>query len=254
MPALSITIIAKNEATRIERALASVRPLGTDIVVLDSGSTDGTQALCRELGARVIQTDWPGYGVQKNRAVDAALNDWVLCLDADEQVTPELAEAIRAALVEPRAFGYRIARCNRFLGRELRHGEGFPDYCLRLFDRRRGRWSEACVHEQVRVDGEVGTLAGVLMHDSAESLSSYIDKQNRYSDLAARQAVLSGQRATAAHLVLSPLLRFIKFYLLRRGFLDGVPGLIHVAIGCFASFMKYAKMREIQQRAKPEGR
>lgn len=244
MPALSVAIIARNEVVRIPACIASVRGLADEIVVLDSGSTDGTQALCRQLGARVVDTDWPGYGAQKNRAVAAAANDWVLCLDADEQLTPALAAAIRTALAAPAAAGYRFRRCNRFLGRELRHGEGYPDWSLRLFDRRHGRWSEDLVHETAIVDGVIESLEGDLQHDSAESLTAYLAKQNRYTTLAAEQALARGKRASLAHMVLSPLVRFVKFYVLRLGFLDGTPGLVHIGIGCFNSFAKYAKMRE----------
>ena len=243
MEKLSAVVIARNEAGRIGACLQSVQGLAAEIVVLDSGSSDGTQALCRALGARVLETDWPGYGVQKNRALRAATHEWVLSLDADERVTAELAQSIRRALAAPTAAGYRCRRCNVFLGRALRHGEGYPDWSLRLFDRRRARWSEEPVHEKVLLDGALGSLEGDLMHESAETLAVYIEKQNRYSTLAAAAARAAGRKATPAHLILSPLLRFCKFYLLRMGFLDGVPGLIHIAIGCFASFLKYAKLR-----------
>jgi glycosyltransferase involved in cell wall biosynthesis len=250
--ALSAVVIARNEAARIASCLDSVRGLAEELLVMDSGSSDGTQALCRKLGARVIETDWSGYGAQKNRAITAATRDWVLCLDADERVSPELAASIRAALAAPQASGYRMRRCNRFLGRDLRHGEGYPDWSLRLFDRRRGRWSEDPVHEKVVIDGGVLTLVGDLYHDSAESLSQYIAKQDRYSTLAAEAAFAQGRKTSAAQLALSPLVRFVKFYVLRLGFLDGVPGLIHIAIGSFASFLKHAKLWQMQRASPPQ--
>jgi glycosyltransferase involved in cell wall biosynthesis len=249
MQPLSVAIIARDEAARIAACLESIRALADDIVVLDSGSADGTQDLCRKFGARVVETDWPGYGAQKNRALEAAAHDWVLCLDADERVSAELSASIRRALASPQAAGFRFRRCNRFLGRALRHGEGYPDWSLRLVDRRHGRWSQDAVHERIEVDGPVDGLDGDLNHDSAESLASYVAKQNRYSSLAAEHAFSCGDRTTAARLALSPVTRFFKFYLLRLGFLDGVPGLIHIVIGCFASFLKHAKMRELQARA-----
>ncbi len=244
---LSVVVIACNEASRIAACLESVRGLADEVLVVDSGSTDGTQALCRQLGARVIETDWPGYGAQKNRAIAAAAHYWVLCLDADERVSPELKVSILSTLAAPQAGGYRMRRCNRFLGRDLRHGEGYPDWSLRLFDRRRGHWSEEPVHEKVIVDGSVAALAGDLYHDSAESLARYVDKQDRYSTLAAEAAFAQGQRTTAVRVALSPLVRFLKFYVARLGFLDGTPGLIHIAIGCFASFLKHAKLWEMQR-------
>ena len=133
------------------------------------------------------------------------------------------------------------------MGRYLRHGEGYPDWSLRLFDRRVARWSDDPVHERVIAQGEVGTLDGDLLHDSAESLENYLAKQNRYSTLAAEEALARGKRASVILLLASPLLRFIKFYFLRLGLLDGVPGLVHILIGCTASFAKYAKMLAFQR-------
>jgi len=256
MASLSVALITKNEAAAIGACLASLahlEGLADDVVVLDSGSSDGTLELCERAGARVIVTDWPGFGVQKNRAVDAARHDWVLCLDADERLTPELAASIRAALAAPTAVAYRFPRCNRFLGRYLRHGEGYPDWSLRLFDRRYARWSEDPVHEKVLPRGPLGSLRGDLLHDTADTIETYLAKQNRYTSLAAAEALRRGKRVSAARLVLAPLVRFLKFYVVRRGFLDGVPGLVHIAIGCMNSFLKYAKIREGQTRA-PDAR
>ena len=252
---LSVAIITLNAAAQLAACLDSVR-FADEIVVVDSGSTDGTPALAACYGARVIAQDWLGFGPQKQFAVDAASYDWVLCLDADERVTPALQASIENALKSPSTPGpavasmvaaYRFARCNRFLGRYLRHGEGYPDWSLRLFDRRQARWSADMVHEKVETAAPVGQLAGDLLHDSAESLASYLDKQNRYTTLAAGMALAAGKRAGFARIAFSPLVRFIKFYLIRQGFRDGLPGLIHIAIGCFNSFMKYSKMLERQK-------
>ena len=244
MKPLSVVVITQNEAAVIAACLSSVAGLADEIVVLDSGSSDDTREICARLGARVVNTDWPGFGQQKDRAVQTARNDWVLCLDADERVSPELAASLRAVLAEPAFTAYRCARRNRFLGRYLRHGEGYPDWSLRLFDRRVARWSNDAVHEKVICAAPLGTLTGDLLHDSAETLDGYLAKQNRYTSLAAEAAVRAGAQASADRLLLSPLLRFVKFYLLRGGFRDGVPGLVHIAIGCFNSFVKYAKIRE----------
>lgn len=217
-----------------------------EIVVVDSGSTDGTQALAERYGARVIQQDWLGFGPQKQFAVEAARHDWVLCLDADERVTPALQAAIENALQAPSTAAFRFPRCNRFLGRYLKHGEGYPDWSLRLFDRRQARWSNDAVHEKVEANCSIGELKADLLHDSAESLASYLTKQNRYTSLAADMALAAGKRASFGRIALSPLVRFIKFYFIRQGFRDGLPGLIHIAIGCFNSMMKYSKMLERQ--------
>ena len=243
---LSVAIITLNAATQLEACLRSAA-FADEIVVVDSGSSDGTAALAERYGARVLQQAWLGFGRQKQFAVEAAAHDWVLCLDADERVSPALRAAIETALENPSTAAFRCPRCNRFLGRYLKHGEGYPDWSLRLFDRRQARWSDDAVHEKVLTAAPVGELRGDLMHDSAESLAAYLAKQNRYTSLAAEMALASGKRATGARLVLSPLLRFVKFYLLRQGFRDGLPGLVHIAIGCFNSFIKYSKMLERQK-------
>jgi glycosyltransferase involved in cell wall biosynthesis len=242
---LSVAIITLNAAAQLEACLRSVS-FADDIVVVDSGSTDGTQAIAERLGARVIEQAWLGFGKQKQCAVAAAKHDWVLCLDADERVSADLQTSIIATLRAPDAAAYRFPRCNRFLGRYLRHGEGYPDWSLRLFDRRRAAWSDDAVHEKVLCESPVGSLSGDLLHESAESLATYLTKQNRYTSLAAETALAAGKRATFGRLALSPLIRFVKFYVFRQGFRDGLPGFVHIAIGCFNSFTKYSKMLERQ--------
>jgi glycosyltransferase involved in cell wall biosynthesis len=243
---LSVAIITRNAAAQLERCLASVA-FAEEIVVVDSGSTDGTVELAARLGARVVRKEWLGFGAQKQFAVDASSHDWVLCVDADECLSPELREAIAAELKAPRGFVYAISRRNRFLGRWLKHGEGYPDWNVRLFHREHARWGGESVHEKIVTRSAVLRLRGDLLHDSAETLEKYLDKQNRYTSLQAESLRAAGRRANALHLVLSPLLRFIKFYLWRLGFLDGVPGLVHVTIGCMNSFNKYAKLKALER-------
>jgi len=246
---LSVVIITLNAASQLKDCLESAA-FADEVVVVDAGSTDGTPALATERGARVMHQEWLGFGRQKQFAVAQAAHDWVLCLDADERVSGDLRQAIAEVLEAPRFGAYRMARCNRFLGRYLRHGEGYPDWSLRLFDRRRARWSDDTVHEQVLFEGEVGTLAGDLLHESCETLDSYLAKQNRYTTLQAEELYKRGKRGRAGQLVLSPLLRFVKFYLFRLGFLDGTPGLAHTLIGCFNSFAKYAKLIALEREKK----
>ena len=242
---LSVVIITLNAAAQLDACLHSAR-FADEIVVVDAGSTDGTPALAERHGAKVIHQDWLGFGRQKQFAVAAASHDWVLCLDADERVTPELQASIENALKSPSSTAFRFPRCNRFLGRYLKHGEGYPDWSLRLFDRRQAGWSADAVHEKVETRGPIGDLAGDLLHDSAESLASYLSKQNRYTTLAAEMALAAGKRSSFGRIALSPVVRFIKFYFIRQGFRDGLPGLVHIAIGCFNSFIKYSKMLERQ--------
>ncbi len=243
---LSVVLITQNAAAQLPDCLASVA-FADEVLIVDSDSTDGTAALAERYGARVLRKEWLGFGRQKQFAVEQAANDWVLCLDADERVSPQLAASLVRALESPSAGIYRMARRNRFLGRWLKHGEGYPDWSPRLFDRRQARWSDDVVHEKVLYALTPGTLEGDLLHESAEDLGRYLDKQNRYTSLAARELHRRGQRAGLTELALSPLVRFVKFYFLRLGFLDGLPGLLHVSIGCMNSFMKYAKLIELRQ-------
>ena len=248
---LSLVIITRDAAHELGACLASVM-FAAETLVVDSGSSDDTAALAARSGARVIEHSWEGFGPQKNFAVGAATHDWVLCLDADERVTPELAAAIQAAFTGgiPATKAFSFARRNRFLGRWLAHGEGYPDWNLRLFDRRHARWSADPVHEKVVADGPVARLRGDLLHASAESIDAYIAKQNRYTTVQAEAMHARGERASTAQLLLSPAARFLRFYVLRLGFLDGAAGFAHIAIGAFSSFLKYAKLRALNDQGR----
>jgi glycosyltransferase involved in cell wall biosynthesis len=246
---LTVVIIALNAAGQIESCLASVA-FADEVLVVDSGSADGTAAIAERLGARVVHKDWLGFGRQKQFAVSAAKHDWVLCLDVDERVTDRLAGSIRAAVGDARLKAWRMARRNRFLGVWLGHGEGYPDWTLRLFDRTHADWSSDEVHEAVLTTVEVGRLEGDLLHDSAEDIATYLAKQNRYTTLQAQALHKQGVRTGYSRLFLSPLTRFIKFYFLRMGFLDGGPGFAHVVIGCCNTFHKYLKLIELGRGVK----
>jgi len=207
--------------------------------VVDSGSQDRTVEIAEQAGARVIHQDWLGYGRQKEFAVEQAINDWVLCLDADEWLSPELLQSIQSVLEHPEFRAYQFPRRNRFMGRWLRHGEGYPDWSLRLFDRNHAHWSEDEVHEKVVPDVDVGKISGDLMHESEETLQQYLEKQDRYVTLQAQTIVDQGKISIVTRMVISPIVRFIKFYLIRLGILDGIPGLLHILIGCRNSLIKY---------------
>lgn len=247
---VSAVIISLNAALQIEACLKSVA-FTDEIVVVDSGSSDGTVEIAKRYGAKVIHQDWLGFGKQKQFAVNLANNNWVLCLDADERASDELCISIENALYEPKFHAYKMPRCNRFMGRWLRHGEGYPDWSLRLFDRKFARWSEDDIHEKVITTSMVGDLRGDLLHESEEGLAAYLDKQNRYTSLQAEELFRQGQQISAGKLVVSPLVRFMKFYFFRRGLLDGVPGLVHISVGCFNSFAKHAKLYELNKKRKP---
>ncbi len=244
---LSVVIITKNAAASLAACLESAS-FAEEILLVDSDSSDGTAEFAAKNGARVIQKkEWLGFGRQKQFAVEAARHDWVLCLDADERVSTTLRASILTILAAPAAQAYAMPRCNRFMGRWLRHGEGYPDWSLRLFDRRHARWSDDPVHEKVLTEAPAARLKGDLLHESAETLARYLDKQNRYTSMQAELLFKAGTRAGLAQLLLSPGLRFIKFYFLRLGFLDGSAGLVHILIGCCNSFHKYAKLMALQR-------
>ncbi|MGZ5099458.1 MAG: glycosyltransferase family 2 protein [Usitatibacter sp.] len=246
---LTVAIIALNAAAQIGACLASV-DFADEVLVVDSGSTDDTVAIARRHGARVETKEWLGFGRQKQHAVSIAKNEWVLCLDVDERVTERLARSIREALASRRYRAYRIARRNRFLGRWLAHGEVYPDWTVRLFHRAHAGWSNDEVHEAVLTTTEVGRLDGDLLHDSAEDIATYMAKQNRYTSLHAEALFKQGVRAGYWRLAASPAARFVKFYVLRMGFLDGGPGFAHIVIGCNNSFHKYLKLIELEKASK----
>jgi glycosyltransferase involved in cell wall biosynthesis len=249
---LSLVVITRDAADAIAACLDSAN-FAAEVLVVDSGSRDDTVEIAKSRGAGVVYRAWEGFGPQKRFAVAQATHDWVLCLDADERVSPQLAASIKALFERgaPSAPAYALARRNRFLGRWLAHGEGYPDWIVRLFDRRRARWTDDPVHEHVVVDGAVARLEGDLLHASAESIDDYIAKQNGYTTLQAQAMHARGERASVARLALSPLARFLRFYLLKGGFLDGAAGFAHVSIGAFASFLKYVKLRALQRAESP---
>ncbi len=243
---LSAVLITRNAARVLEACLDSIA-FADEIVIVDSASSDATAEIAARRGARVVQKEWLGCGRQKQYAVEQAKHDWVLCLEPEEQVSPPLAASIQRALAAPASKVYRMARRNRFLGAWLSHGEGYPDWSPRLFHRLSARWSDDMVYEKVLFALTPGTLEGDLLRDAHEDLAAYIARQNLYTTLAARASYESGRGTSAAHMLLSPVVRFLKFYLLRLGFLDGVPGLVHVSIGCMNSYMKHAKLIEMRR-------
>ena len=246
---LTVTVITYNEADNIAAALDSVA-WADEIIVVDSHSTDDTAAIARKQATRVIVRDWPGYSEQKNFAADQASHDWVLSMDADERVTPELAAEIRGLLQqEPAARGYRVRRVSRYLGRWIRSTDWFPDYQLRLYDRRAGRWNGLRIHESFRLASATpARLEGELQHYAYRDISHHLRKIDAYTSLIADQWMDEGRRASAARLVLHPVLAFVRNYLLRRGFRDGVPGLVISVLNSYYVFLKFAKLWERQRR------
>ena len=244
---ISAILITKNAKHSIEKCLDSISFLD-EIIVVDSGSEDGTVEYAQNFGARVFRHNWIGFGPQKNYAVSLAKHDIVFCIDSDEVVSDELRQSI-LSLTSLDDGGYWITRRNLFLGSWLSHGEAYPDRLIRLFDRRRAQWDTSEVHEKVVEvnDKQISkVLSGDLLHFSADSIESYLSKQNRYTSIQAKILYKNGVRIGLVRLLISPVFRFIKMYLIKRGFLDGIPGLIHILIGSYATFMKYAKLYEYQ--------
>jgi UDP-glucose:(heptosyl)LPS alpha-1,3-glucosyltransferase len=246
--AATAAIITLNEEKNIEACIKSIE-FFEEVLVIDSGSTDNTVAIAESMGARVIKNPWPGYSDQRKFALEHAHNDWIFSIDADERISAELRMSISEVFEKPvEDVGYLVNRRNHFMGRALHHGEGYPDWLLRMFKRTNASWSSDSVHEKVQPKGKVRKLQGDLNHYSEDSLNEYLAKQNRYTRLQAEQMWLAGKRCSTSKLITSPTVRFLKFYLFRLGFLDGLPGLVHICLGCMNSFIKYAKLKEIQNK------
>jgi glycosyltransferase involved in cell wall biosynthesis len=266
---LSVVLITHNEERNLGRTLESVKPLVADgrgeIIVVDSGSTDRTVEIAKSYCAKVFVEEWKGFAAQKNSALDKARGDWILSLDADEEVSPKLSEEIghyllgRArhsiedgvpnstiAVLANYINGFWIPRKNHFLGRWIKHGGYWPDPKLRLFRRGSARFEDRLVHEDVKLDGVARNLTGALLHHSYPTVSDYIEHMNRYSSLGAAMVVAKGPvRFTAVNLTLRPLLTFVYNYIFRLGFLDGKEGfLLHVDHSIYVAW-KYAKAWEL---------
>jgi glycosyltransferase involved in cell wall biosynthesis len=253
-PRLSVTIITFNEEARLRRCLDSVA-WADEIVVVDGGSTDRTVAVAREYTDRVVERPWPGFAAQKNFALAQARGAWVLALDADEEVTPELRDAILGIVKgNPTAVGYEIARRNIVWGEWIRHGGLYPDWQLRLFRRGHGAFVARAVHEAVRVDGPVERLPHPLLHRSYRDLADFVARADRYSTLAAEEWLAEGRPIRSRDLVLRPLGRFLTMYVVRAGFLDGWRGLLLAGLYAYYVFMRTGKALERAKLAAGERR
>lgn len=241
---VSAVIITLNEARNIKRCLESVG-FCSEILVVDSGSTDATVEIAKSMGARVIYNEWPGFGKQKRFGVEQAAYDWVLCLDADEVLSEALRQSIEHLFSgTPKAQVYQVARKDYFLGRWLEHGS-YPDMKIRLFHREYAQWTKDMVHERVISNNPVANCEGDLMHYTADSLTHAISKRSKYVEMQARDLYQRGSRPTVTNLVFSPLARFVKLYLLQQGFRDGVAGFLMASVSSFFCLYKYAVVYEL---------
>lgn len=242
---ISATIITCNEQAGIARAIESLRCCD-EVVVVDSGSNDRTVEIAANLGARVVEAPWLGYARQKNFAAERAAHDWILSIDADEA----LSEALEAEIWQikkggPQCDGYTMPRMAQYLGRWILHSGWYPDRKVRLYDRRKARWTGEYVHESVQVDGVIGHLRCNLLHYTFSSISEHLKNMDRYTTLAAQELVARGHRVRWADLVLDPCWTFLRTYFFRAGFLDGMEGLTIAFMAAFYNFVKYAKVRNM---------
>ena len=249
MPGVTATLITLNESAHIEAALQSVA-WADEIVVVDARSTDDTVAKARRFTDKVIVRDWPGVVAQKNYAASVAANDWIFSLDADERVTPALADEIRALVAsEPVCAGYRVPRVSHYLGRWIRSTDWYPDLQLRLYDRRRAQWAGRYVHESVQAQGEVGRLRADLEHYPYRDVSHHLQTIDKYTTLAARQMHEDGRRTGPLRIVAHGDAAFLRNYLLRGGFRDGAPGLIVSLLNTFYVALKFVKLWEMGEKS-----
>jgi glycosyltransferase involved in cell wall biosynthesis len=243
---LSVVVITFNEEANIARCLGAVRGVADEVVVVDSFSTDATVDICRQQGARVVQHAFEGYVQQKNFATAQARHDHVLQLDADEVLTEELRQSIRAAKENWQGAGYTLARLTNYCGSWVRHGGWYPDRKLRLYDRRLGSWQGLLLHERYEVQPglPVGALQGDALHYSYHSIEQHVSQLNRFTSIAAEERWLRGKRrVTLFHLLLKPWWKFMHGYFFRLGFLDGFAGLSIAVLSASGVFLKFAKLK-----------
>jgi len=249
---LTALIIAKDEELRLPACLESIS-FCDEVLVVDSGSTDKTRELAAAAGARVLlRAPWPGFAAQRNLGFDEARHDWVLFLDADERISPALREEVQA--LRARGFdkaGYRVPRVAHYLGRWVRGTDWYPDWQLRLFDRRLGRCPQALVHESVRVEGAVGRLRGELLHLPYRDIADHVRTIDDYTTLWSRQAFESGRRTSVSEMLLGPAFALLRNYILRGGLLYGRAGLTISVLNSYYTFLKFAKLLERQAAGLP---
>ena len=248
-PTLSAIVITRNEAHNLPDCLQSLQGLVDEIIVVDSQSTDGTPAIAQQFGAKVAQpADWPGFGPQKNRALDLATCDWVFSIDADERVTPELAQEIQQVLQADNAgVAYKLPRLSSYCGKFIHHAGWQPDYVLRVFKRGSAKFSDDLVHERVVTEQKVLALQHHLLHFSYLNFSQVLAKVDAYSSASAQQAFARGKRSSVAGAVGHGAWAFFRTYVIRRGFLDGAHGLALSISNAETSYYKYLKLWQMAQ-------
>jgi glycosyltransferase involved in cell wall biosynthesis len=242
---ITATVVTLNEEQNIGEALESIS-WADEIIIVDSESTDRTVEIARQYTDQIFIRPWPGYSAQKNFASEKASHDWIFNLDADERVSPDLVEEIESLKRngEPSASGFELPRRTFYLGRWIKHSGWYPDFKVRLYNRRVGRWRGDYVHESVEVDGRVARLSGALLHYTVRNASEHHLRIDLYTTLAAEEMLAEGRQISVASLLFSPVMAFVRSYIFRRGFLDGVPGLAIAAFAAHYVFLKGIKLWE----------
>ncbi len=246
-PRISLFIIAKNEAPRIAACIASAKEVVNEIVVIDGNSTDGTAALCQELGAQVYTREFDGFANQKNFALSKVTGQWALNLDADERLSPALKEEILRAVNNPQVSGYYLPFCNYFLGKKMRFSGLNKEKHLRLVCTQKARYVGGLVHEGLEVNGPLATLKNPVNHFSYNTIEDYFTKFNKYTTLAAQQLHQNGRRFSWVRVIFTLPFEFIKRYVLKLGFLDGTRGLFWASFSTYYVYVKYAKLWQLEQ-------
>lgn len=244
---LSVIIITKNEEQNLRRCLESVR-FADEIIVNDSGSTDKTLAIAAEFGCRTTNSTFAGFGAAKQMALEQATGKWVLSIDADEVVDEELRKGILSCIEKGDHDGWLVNRKSEFLGRWITHSGWYPDYILRLFRRDKARFTPNEVHEKVEVIGSVGRVEGHILHYTDPNISHYLTKLDRYTALSAKMLFEADKKFRWHYLIVKPIAIWVKMYILKRGFLDGMAGFILAALSSFHVFCKYAKLWELRNQ------
>lgn len=246
---LSIIIITKNEEFHIAQCLESVK-WAEEIIVLDSGSTDKTVEICKQFTSHVFETDWQGFGIQKQRALEKATGNWVLSLDADETISLQLRAEIETAMQSSEFNGYKIPFLSNYCGKQIKHSGWYPDYHLRLFRKDAGKFSNDVVHEKIFIQGQIGFLKSPVLHDSYTDLNEVLVKINHYSSLQAQKLFERSATSSLSKAIFRALWKFIQTYLVKAGFLDGKHGLMLAISSAEGVYYKYLKLLELQNKCR----
>ncbi len=247
MSTLSVTVITKNEEHNIAKCLESIK-FADEIIVLDSGSTDKTVEIARQFTPHVFETDWPGFGPQKNRAIEKATSDWILSIDADEHLSPESQKEIQKVIGNKEYDGYELPFVSYYCGTEIKHGDWGKDYAVCLFKKNKGHFSNDQIHEKLIIDGNIGRLKHHAIHDSFKNFEEVLDKVNQYSTLSAMKKHQQGKKSSLKKAIGHGLWTFFRGYILKGGFLDGRKGFMLAVSNAEGTYYRYAKLAELNDK------